>query len=158
VLGERRLPQPGRDEMRIGRRALLAGGTGSLVVSLARAEISTPPPGSSQRRAILDAFRPRVEAEVGAPVVFTVSVLHVSGNWAFVEATPKRPGGVDIDWKRTRFREAFEKDFMSDIVMGLLKYDGTTWTLVEYVIGPTDVFWENWLQKYRLPRQLFLSQ
>ena len=95
---------------------------------------------------------------MGPPVVFVVSVLRVSGNWAFVQATPKRPGGVDIDWKRTKFREDFEKDFMSDIVMGLLKYDGAKWSLVEYVIGPTDVFWETWLQKYRLPRQLFLSQ
>ena len=122
-----------------------------------QAQISTPPPGSSQRRAILDAFRPRIEAEVGPPVVFVVSVLRVSGNWAFVQATPKRPGGVDIDWKRTKFKEDYEKDFMSDIVMGLLKYDDARWALVEYVIGPTDVFWENWLQGYRLPRQLFLA-
>ena len=144
--------------MRIGRRILLAVGVASLVASPVQAQISLPPPGSSQRRAILDAFRPRIEAEVGPPVVFVVSVLRVSGNWAFVQATPKRPGGVDIDWKRTKFREDFEKDFMSDIVMGLLKYDDAKWSLVEYVIGPTDVFWENWQQKYRLPRQLFLSQ
>lgn len=137
---------------------LLVAGVASTVASPAQAEISTPPPGSSQRREIVDAFRPRIEAEVGPPVVFVVSVLRVSGNWAFVQATPRRPGGVDIDWKRTKFREAFEKDFMSDIVMGLLKYDGGKWSLVEYVIGPTDVFWENWQQKYRLPRQLFLSQ
>ena len=144
--------------MQIGRRTLLAVGVTSLVASPAQAQISTPPPGSGQRRAILDAFRSRIEAEVGPPVVFVVSVLRVSSNWAFVQATPKRPGGVDIDWKRTKFREAFEKDFMSDIVMGLLKYDGARWSLVEYVIGPTDVFWETWLQDYRLPRQLFLSQ
>jgi hypothetical protein len=144
--------------MRIGRRTLLAVGLGALVGSPARAEISTPPAGSAQRRAVLDAFRPRIEAEVGPPVVFVVSVLRVAGNWAFVQATPKRSGGVDIDWKRTKFREAFEKDFMSDVVMGLLKYDGARWILVEYVIGPTDVFWENWSRDYRLPRQLFLSQ
>jgi hypothetical protein len=144
--------------MRIGRRTLLAAGLGVLVGLPARAEISAPPAGSVQRRAVLDAFRPRIEAEVGPPVVFTVSVLRVSGNWAFVQATPKRPGGVDVDWKKTKFREAFEKDFMSDIVMGLLKYDGAKWTLVEYVIGPTDVFWENWQQKYRLPRQLFFAE
>ena len=143
--------------MRIGRRTLLAVGLGAQVGSPARAEISTPPAGSAQRRAILDAVRPRVEAEIGPPVVFNVSVLRVSGNWAFVQATPKRPGSVDVDWKKTKFREAFEKDFMTDIVMGLLRYDDSKWTLVEYVLGPTDVFWESWLQKYRLPRQLFVA-
>lgn len=149
--------------MRMDRRTLLTVGlgavfSGALTGSPAQAEISTPPVGDARRSAILDAVRRRVEVDIGPPVVFHVSVLHLSGSWAFVQATPKRPGGVDVDWKRTKFRDAYEKDFMTDIVMVLLRYQGGEWNLVEYVLGPTDVFWENWLQKYRLPRQLFLAE
>ena len=149
--------------MGIDRRKLLTVGVGAVVFgaptgSPAQAEISTPPVGDARRSAILDVVRRRVEADIGPSVVFNVSVLRVSGDWAFVQATPKRPGGIDVDWKKTRFRDVFEKDFMSDIVMGLLRHDGGRWNLVEYVLGPTDVFWENWLQKHRLPRDLFLTE
>jgi hypothetical protein len=29
---------------------------------------------------------------------------------------------------------------------------------VEYVIGPTDVFWENWIEPNKVPRSLFSDQ
>ena len=34
-----------------------------------------------------------VEAEVGKPVEFVVNEMRVLGEWAFVIATPQRPGG-----------------------------------------------------------------
>lgn len=44
---------------------------------------------------------------------------------------------------------------MSDLVLALLWWDGGGWRVVEYGIGPTDVIWEEWRQKHRLPRELF---
>jgi hypothetical protein len=117
--------------------------------------ITTPPPGSPLRASILDAYRPSVEAEIGAPVEFVVDALNVMPGWAFVEARPQRPGGVPIDWRATKFRKAYESDMMSNIVLGLLRQTGNSWQVVQNVIGPTDVVWEAWLKTYNLPRALF---
>jgi hypothetical protein len=143
-------------EMAIDRRTLLVAGLATIVTSPAIAESFTPMTGSPERRALLDAVRPSVEAKIGPPVVFVVHVIHVWGDWAYVQAVPQRPGGVPIDWSRTKFKDDFAKDFMTDIVMCLLRRNGAHWTVAEFVLGPTDVFWENWVGKYRLPRTLFL--
>lgn len=145
--------------MQIDRRTLLMVGGAALVASPAIAEPPmTPPPGSVERRAILDVVRVPVEAEIGPPVVFAVHVIQVWGGWAYVQAVPQRPGGVPVDWSRTKFKDDFAKDFMTDIVMCLLELRGGNWAVREFVLGPTDVFWESWLAKHRLPRVLFLPQ
>ncbi|MGD0024974.1 MAG: hypothetical protein ABSC37_10185 [Xanthobacteraceae bacterium] len=119
--------------------------------------ITTPPPGSALRAEILNAYRPSVEAQIGAPAEFVIDALNVMGDWAFVEARPQRPGGAPIDWRATKFRNAFEADMMSDLVLGLLHRTGGGWQVVENAIGPTDVAWEDWLKPYNLPRELFRS-
>jgi hypothetical protein len=119
--------------------------------------IMTPPPESSLRVQILNAYRPSIEAQLGAPVEFVVDALNVMGDWAFVEARPQRPGGTPIDWRQTRYRQAFESDMMSNIVLGLLHRTDGGWQVVENVIGPTDVAWEDWLKTHNLPRELFRS-
>jgi hypothetical protein len=106
---------------------------------------------------ILNAYRPSIEAQLGAPVEFVVDALNVMGDWAFVEARPQRPGGTPIDWRQTRYRQAFESDMMSNIVLGLLHRTDGGWQVVENVIGPTDVAWEDWLKTHNLPRELFRS-
>jgi hypothetical protein len=131
--------------------AVLAGACGP-----AAAQVSTPPQGSPLRTQILDALRPRIEADIGGRIVFVVSVIHVANDWAFVQAKPQRSGGAPIDWRATRFRQDFEQDLMSDLVLGLLRRTGGRWTLVTGVVGPTDVVWENWVKQYQLPRELFL--
>ena len=57
-------------------------------------------PASSQRKGILDALRPAVEARVGPNVEFVVQVLRVENGWAFVMADPQRKGGKPIDGNR----------------------------------------------------------
>lgn len=142
--------------MTIDRRMLLLAGLTAIVSGPVIAESVTPPPGSAERRALLDAVRPPIEAKIGPPVVFVVHVIHVWGDWAYVQAVPQRPGGVPIDWSRTKFKDDFARDIMTDIVMCLLQRNGAQWTVTEFVLGPTDVFWESWVGKYRLPRTLFL--
>jgi hypothetical protein len=121
----------------------------------ASAQFVSPPPGSPLRAQVLDAFRPAVEGQIGAPVIFVIKVLHVGGNWAYVEAVPQRPGGRRIDWARTRFREDFQAGMLEDLVLGLLQRSGRGWRVVEYRIGPTDIAWDEWVGKYRLPRRFF---
>jgi hypothetical protein len=124
-------------------------------VPSASAQMVTPPPGSPLRTQVLDAFRPTIEREIGAPVIFVIHVLHVAGDWAYVEAVPQRPGGRRIDWARTRFREDFQAGMLEDLVLGLLRRQGGGWRVVEHRIGPTDIAWDDWVGKYRLPRRFF---
>lgn len=121
-------------------------------------QVVTPQPGSPLRSAVLNGLRPVVEHELGGKVTFVVSQLRVLGNWAYVSAEPKRPGGAAIDWSATKFRKAWQADMMSSLVLGLLKREGDHWKVVEYAIGPTDVAWEGWIKPHGVPRRLFIDQ
>lgn len=115
----------------------------------------TPPRGSPVRAAIIDAVRPLIEAEVGAPVVLAVSALNIEGPFAFVSVRPMRPGGAAIDWSRTRHARAKAADTISDVSQALLTGDDRNWSVVEFAFGPTDVPWEAWIDRHRAPRRLF---
>jgi hypothetical protein len=43
----------------------------------------------------------------------------------------------------------------SGLVLALLRRQGGSWTVAEYVVGPTDVAWIEWAKKYKLPNDLF---
>lgn len=119
-------------------RALIAGLIAALALLLtalpaAAQSFHTPPPGSAERRAVLDAVRPHVEGELGAPVEFVVQQLRVGGGWAFVQAVPQRPGGraiqqphPDMDGVRTE---------------AVLRRDGRNWIVVGWAVGATDVWY-----------------
>ena len=126
-----------------------------LLGSLDAALAWTPPRGSPVRAAIMDAIRPLIEAEVGPPVVLVVSALNVEGPFAFVSATPTRPNGAPIDWARTRHARARAADMISDVSQALLSGANQSWSVVEFAFGPTDVPWEEWIDRHRAPRRLF---
>lgn len=116
-----------------------------------------PPRGSQSRAEILQSLRTRVERDIGPPVEFVIERMNLVNGWAFVSATPQRRGGAKVDWSRTRFADAFAADAMSDAVLALLRQEGGRWRVIEYALGPTDVAWEEWIPKYRLPRSFFLQ-
>ena len=39
--------------------------------------------------------------------------------------------------------------------MVLMRRRASDWQVVDYVIGPTDVHWYNWITSYGLPEGLF---
>ena len=119
------------------------------------AEYHTPRRGSAERSAIMDAARPTIQGEIGGQIEFVVSVLRTDGRWAYLQSVPQRPGGAPIDWRRTKFARDWSAGIMSDIVMVLLGKSDGRWRVVDYVIGPTDVFWYEWIDRYRLPEALF---
>lgn len=115
----------------------------------------TPQVGDPDRKAILDALRPVVAHATGGPVLFVVDILRTDGHWAYIQGTPQRPGGKPVDWMRTRYANAWANDAMSDTVMGLVVRMNGRWSLVDHVIGPTDVHWYGWLDRYGVPESLF---
>ena len=127
--------------------------SGALCVPLAAQY--APPPGSPLRASILDGLRPTVQNEIGGPIQFVINEFRVLESWAYVSARPQRPGGAPIQWSATKFRQAWADDTMSDLVLAVLWTDGRGWRVIEYAIGPTDVIWEEWMTKHRLPRRLF---
>ena len=118
--------------------------------------IHSPASGSPERKAILDAYRPLVVADLGAPVEFAVRTVRVSGNNAFVAVDAQRPGGGRIAKERTPYgqRHADSLDFWDCChAEAVLQRSGASWQVLEHKIGATDVWYESWYD--RLPRDLF---
>lgn len=131
--------------------ALLMSVAGSVLAQKA----TTPAAGSKERKALMDALRVPFEKELGKPVIFVVTWLKVSGNFAMWEGEPKRTGGKPIDWKKTKFAEDYEQGLIDQISMALLKKTGGKWKVVEYAIGPTDYPVEEWQKKHKAPKAIF---
>jgi hypothetical protein len=123
--------------------------------SAAAQQIVSPERGTPLRVEVLNALRPTVDRETGGAVIFAVHTLNVMGAWAYVDAEPLRPDGKPIDWRRTKFREDFEHGAFSGLVLALLRRDSGSWEVDQYVMGPTDVAWLEWAEKYNLPNALF---
>ncbi|MES0810891.1 hypothetical protein ABLO27_15510 [Roseibium sp. SCPC15] len=111
------------------------------LVSVASAQsVYEPARGSAERKAILDTIRPLVEVRVGPPVEFVVGWMRSGNGWAFARVDPQRPGGGAIDLRFTSY--ANQAEFMDDLTTyALLVYRYNRWNLVDFVVGPTDVFW-----------------
>jgi hypothetical protein len=56
--------------------------------------ITTPPPGSRERGAILEALRAELTHLTGPDLVFVVAVLRVRAGWAWIEAAPQSRDGA----------------------------------------------------------------
>ena len=63
---------------------------------ITRTDVVTPPPGSPERKAIMDGLRPTFEKAFGKPVEFKVESLRVAAGFAWVEVHPQRPNGKQI--------------------------------------------------------------
>jgi hypothetical protein len=119
-------------------------------------DVHAPPKGSPLRANLLDAARPTFEQEVGAPVEFVVNTLNAMPGWAYGDVKLQRPGGVPIDWSRTKFADDYNQGMLeTGHNMFLLQQVGDGWTVVDCVVGPTDVAWDWWRQQRNLPYELF---
>jgi len=100
--------------------------------------LSAAAPASPQRKAVLDALRPPVEAKIGRSVEFVVQVLRVEDGWAFVMADPQRKSGKPIDGNRY-FDDFDNMDGLR--VDAVLQLKGGHWRVVDFAIGATDVWY-----------------
>lgn len=104
--------------------------------------VHEPGRGSDERGAILNTLRPVLEVRVGPPVEFVVNWIRSGDGWAFVHVSPQRPGGSPIDLRYTTLASQIE--YMDNLeTYALLRFQYGRWNLVDFVIGPTDVFWQG---------------
>jgi len=115
--------------------------------------VHEPARGTAERSEILNALRPMLEARVGPPVEFVVDWMRSGNGWAFVQVSPQRPGGGAIDLYRTTY--ANQAEYMDGIVtFALLRFQYDRWNLIDFAVGPTDVFWQGDPLYAQLPRGL----
>jgi hypothetical protein len=115
----------------------------------------TPPRGSPERQALIDALRETVRRELGKPAIFEVRELRVLGDWAFADVSPRDPDGSPLDYTGTPMEEAWREGFVDDGMYALLRRRDGRWRVVRHAIGPTDVAWIPWEEELRVPRALF---
>jgi hypothetical protein len=122
------------------------------------AQIALIERSSPERKAILDVVRASVQRRLGIKVIFVVERLAVFGEWAFAGLRPRSETGSRIDYRRTLYAKDFDPEQDSDTVDVLLRRKGAAWAIVEEAFLPTDVVWEEWEKKYKLPRELFFVE
>jgi hypothetical protein len=132
-------------------RAKLAGAFAALVVSLAGAlsageveEWYEPKRGTAERKALMNAFRPIAEWQLGEEVQFVVEELRVFEDTAFAMLDAQRRDGSDIDLEDTPLfangiLQYFDMDGSSYEVF--YQKSGGAWVPVLYQIGATEAWW-----------------
>ncbi len=115
--------------------------------------VLAPPP--AERKAIIDALRPRAEkAFHGQKVRFVVHMVAVTDAWAFLTVSPVAAAGGRLDLKNSDFA-AVGKAAARDSGYALLQKVAGAWRPVETAFVPTDTAWENWAQKRGAPKIIF---
>ena len=120
-----------------------------------QAALHTPKPGSPERVAILNALRPKVEADLHQRVAFKCDVFRVESGWAFITGVPVQPDGSKIDYSKTKFESALKQGFFDNGFAALLHYAGGAWHVSKWEVGATDVAWEPWPDETGAPKSLF---
>lgn len=104
------------------------------------ANAATPAPSTSERKAILNALRPAIEAQLGPDIEFVVEQLDVAGGWALIRAEPQRKGGRKIE--ASDYFNDYDRELMDGItVTALLRFEYKRWNLVEKAVGATDAWY-----------------
>ena len=125
-------------------------------VAVSQGAVRVVPTGDPQRRVLLDTIRPAIESHIDQPVQFVVDVLRIQGEWAFYAGRIQQPNGRPIDFSTTPFAEAMEEGmFDGPTTYALLRREGTRWRLVDWVVGPTDVYYLGWPSTEGAPESLF---
>jgi hypothetical protein len=109
-----------------------------------------------ERDAMTAALAPRVEAEIGQPVSFTVNTMRVENDWGWIVAQPWTPDGTQIDWSQTRYAERAAQGVLDGggTTYALLKRENGRWRVVDLAVGPTDVAWADWSERHGAPASL----
>lgn len=109
-----------------------------------------------ERDALTAALAPRVEAEIGRPVSFTITTMRVQDDWGWLVAQPWTPDGAQIDWSQTRYAERAAEGVLDGggTTYALLRRENGQWRVVDFAVGPTDVAWADWSERHGAPASL----
>jgi hypothetical protein len=135
------------------------------VTMLAACNPQTPEPAAppavespdQQSAALSAALAPIASTEIGQSVALQIQTSRVMNEWAWVIAMPTQPDGAAIDWSTSAMASRHENGVLGDngMIYALLRQDNGAWTVVEHVIGPTDVAWLDWPAQHGAPEALF---
>lgn len=128
---------------------------GAINFATAQSEIQTPQPGSALRVALMDGIRAAVEPELEQQVVFKVDHLAVKNGWAFMRGVPQKPDGTAVNYKQTKYQAAISEGMFDNNICALLQKRSGQWTVVDFVLGATDVPWIPWAKQYGAPQDIF---
>jgi hypothetical protein len=126
-----------------------------LLLPQLQAQTTTPKPGSPERKALMDALRSPVEAELKRNVVFKVNALKVQGDWAFMRGVPQLPNGAPMDYRASHYQAQINDGPFEDWICALWKRQGSRWRVVRYHIGATDVVYSGWDREFGAPSAIF---
>lgn len=136
--------------------AVVAQGGGTLKTGTSAVPY-VPEKGSVERKAIVDALRVPVEKRLKQPVIFKIDHLKVQNSWAFLTGRPQSSDGSAFDYTNTVYQDAVDSGAFDDGIVALLRKVKGKWTVVQYVIGATDVPYVDWDKEYRAPRGIFVQ-
>ena len=117
-------------------------------------------PSNPELDAITAALAFRVEVEIGQPVSFTATSMQINEDWAWLIAQPWTPEGTQIDWSQTRYAERASEGMLDGggITYALFKRENGQWRVVDFAVGPTDVAWADWSERYGAPEGLMQAR
>lgn len=121
----------------------------------AETQAYTPPAGSPERKAIMNALRGGVQTEFKQAVIFEVEHLKVNRGWAFLRGIPRQPSGRPINYAGTPYQQRIKEGMFDDWIAALLRKSGEKWQVEIYVVGYTDVPYEEWISQYHAPKLIF---
>lgn len=102
--------------------------------------IHTPPRGSGERVALMNALRPVVRAELGGDVIFIVNDLRSNGEWAFASLEPTWPDGRRINPATTPISR--QTELLDGLrTEAIWRKERGRWQVFAHGIGSTDVWW-----------------
>jgi hypothetical protein len=109
-----------------------------------------------ERDAMIAALSPRASEEIGIPVTFTVNIKRTQGEWGWLIAQPWTPDGAQIDWSTTRYATQAQEGMLdgNGTTYALLRKQAGQWSVVALAVGPTDVAYADWPQRYGAPPAL----
>lgn len=108
-----------------------------------RAAAHTPPPGSADRVALMNALRAVVRHDIGGDVVFVVRALRMDGDWAFAVVEPTWPDGRRIVAAATPLHRAQTDKAALDGLRteAIWRRQNGRWRVIAHAIGATDAWW-----------------
>jgi len=113
-----------------------------------------------ERDAMVAALSPAASADIGRPVTFQVTTKRVEGDWGFIVGQPWTPEGAQLDWSTTRYAEQAREGMLdgNGTTYALLHRQNGAWTVTTFAVGPTDVAYADWPQRYGAPASIFAAE
>ncbi|GED97680.1 hypothetical protein [Gordonia crocea] len=127
----------------------------ALVAAPATSTAAPVAPQSATGTAVLAVATADAKSELHKPVRLGAAKINASGSWAFVSATLQAPDGSRFSYAGTPFAEAAANGGKSTMYAGLFRKRGQRWARVDSAVGPTDVAWTGWSEKYGAPSSIF---